>query len=55
MIIFIKRILGYMGFNYCKYCGSRLRLRPSMLLGYDLMWECLHCSHLDRFDMSGYK
>lgn len=51
MIIKIRKLLGYLGFNYCIYCGSKLVFdQVKFDLGYSRVFhKCPHCDYLDRF------
>lgn len=39
----IKRILGYLGFDYCIYCGSKLECIGTKGHYDDEIWECPNC------------
>lgn len=53
MMTAIKKLLGRLGFMWCGDCGSRLIWDKERFEGgYGLRYECPHCDHLDRFDVS---
>jgi uncharacterized Zn finger protein (UPF0148 family) len=45
-----KRVLGFLGFKYCKHCGKSLFRAYSFKLGKGEIYKCPRCERFKKYE-----